>query len=243
MRSIIHRLLIPTALLTLAVACTSTADAPTSARVMDLVKPLANSGPSATVSGEGNITASGNYNYTLCASGLNADAVYQYGIYTSEFGAIGHSNEVGNACFTASVSVVYTDNNFTVYGSIYNSLNQFVTSSDTLDVTVNIPPPLSVSISGPTVDTANTYVTMTATASYGTQPYSYAWTINGSPACGNQSTCTGQLGVQGSYTDFAVTVTDADQNTASASREVFAEWSQCSTCLGPSKSGGATIPK
>jgi hypothetical protein len=80
----------------------------------------------------------------------------------------------------------------------------------------------SVVVSGPT--TANEYsdVTVTATVSGGVSPYSYAWTIDGDPTCGNESSCTAQIGAGGYYCRFAVTVTDAQQQTASGFHDVYA---------------------
>jgi hypothetical protein len=81
---------------------------------------------------------------------------------------------------------------------------------------------VAVSVSGPRTDTAYAYVTATAHASGGVTPYSYAWTINGTTACGNSSTCSGYIGAAGSFTSFAVTVTDYYNFTASNSLLVSA---------------------
>jgi hypothetical protein len=95
------------------------------------------------------------------------------------------------------------------------------------------PPPFSVTISGPGSGAAYESVTMTASVSQAVGAVTYSWTINGSPACSTQNTCTGQLGGEGSYTTFAVTATDAAQQVASDSRTVFAEYSGCPECMKP----------
>jgi len=83
------------------------------------------------------------------------------------------------------------------------------------------PPPLAVSMSGPGGGAPFEWVTVTATVSNYVAPVTYQWTVNGSPACGNESSCTAQLGGEGTYTDFAVTVTDARPATAYGYYTVF----------------------
>jgi hypothetical protein len=97
---------------------------------------------------------------------------------------------------------------------------------------------LVVSLTGPTADTAYKEVTVTASASGGVSPYDYTWTIDGSSACNNSDTCSGELGDQGSYTTFGVTVTDASGYNSYEEHTVYAEWAQCQGCLGPAKPGG-----
>lgn len=99
---------------------------------------------------------------------------------------------------------------------------------------VPAPPGLSVYIDGTNADTAFHTVTMTAVAANGAEPYSYSWTVNGVGACGNQVSCSAQLGDQGTYTDFAVTVTDAALAVASSTHSVFAQWVDCPDCWRPS---------
>lgn len=85
------------------------------------------------------------------------------------------------------------------------------------------PPPPAVYISGPSSGYPYSYVQESAIASSGTPPYTYSWTINGSPStCGDHSTCTGRLGAPETYTTFSVTVTDADLRHANASWPVYA---------------------
>lgn len=76
-------------------------------------------------------------------------------------------------------------------------------------------------------------VTAEASASNYLAPITYAWTINGSPACGNASSCTAQLGAEGSNTTFAVTVTDAEGQWSSSSANVMAQYSECPSCMAP----------
>jgi hypothetical protein len=75
----------------------------------------------------------------------------------------------------------------------------------------------SVSVTGPETGSSGQRVTVTATASGGVPPYSYAWRIvGGSGSCGNTSTCSANLGAGGGATNFFVTLTDADLATAAA---------------------------
>ncbi len=95
------------------------------------------------------------------------------------------------------------------------------------------PPPCGVTTQGPGTASPYEWVTVSASTSYCTSPISYAWTVNGSPTCGNQSSCTAQVGDEGSYTYFGVTVTDGHEATASASHTVFVPWSGCPECMRP----------
>jgi hypothetical protein len=85
-------------------------------------------------------------------------------------------------------------------------------------------PPLSVSMSGPTVGQPYEWVTVAATVvSDYVAPLSYSWTVNGVPGCGNQSTCGASLGGEGTATQFDVTVTDAAQSVGYGHRSVYVE--------------------
>lgn len=94
-------------------------------------------------------------------------------------------------------------------------------------------PVFSVWFSGPSADTAHHSVTVTAHPTNGTSPYTYAWTVNGSSACSNSASCSATLGDQGTFTTFAVTVTDAALKTAFGYRDVFAQWNDCPLCWRP----------
>lgn len=80
----------------------------------------------------------------------------------------------------------------------------------------------AVIVTGPTKATEYSYVTATAQASGGFTPYGYSWTVDGTAACGNQATCSAYIGAAGTFTLFAVTVTDAYQLTASGALNVNA---------------------
>ncbi len=97
-------------------------------------------------------------------------------------------------------------------------------TSTTVNLIVNPPPPphLSVSITGPLAEPAYTYVTVTGNVSNGVPPYTYGWTVNGNAnACGNESSCTAELGGSGSQLLFSLTVTDAHEVQGSASHTVY----------------------
>ena len=84
------------------------------------------------------------------------------------------------------------------------------------------PPPLTVTMSGPGAGMPYEWVIVTANVSNYVPPVTYEWTVNQSPACGNENTCGAYLGAAGTYTDFAVTVTDAAPATAYGYLSVFA---------------------
>jgi hypothetical protein len=86
---------------------------------------------------------------------------------------------------------------------------------------------ISVAMSGPTVGQPYEWVTVSATASNGDAPLTYEWTVNQSPACGNESNCSVYLGDQGTATDFEVLVTDADLDTG------YGNWSVWAECVSP----------
>lgn len=115
-------------------------------------------------------------------------------------------------------------------------------TSTTVSDIVNPPPPPhpSVSLTGPQYANAYSYVTVYATASGGTPPYTYSWTVDGSPYCGDATSCTAQLGAGGTTTWFTATVTDSLSRQGSASLGVYACPSGAAPCQAPaSKSGGA----
>lgn len=77
-------------------------------------------------------------------------------------------------------------------------------TSTTVSDIVNPPPPPSpsVQLTGPQYANAYSYVTVDATASGGTPPYTYSWTVDGSPYCGTATSCTAQIGAGGTTTWF-----------------------------------------
>ncbi len=82
-------------------------------------------------------------------------------------------------------------------------------------------PPLNLSVEGPATADPYTNVTVTAHASSGITPYSYAWTVNGEGGqCGDTSSCTAEMGRTGSRLVFEVVVTDAVEQEATASHTV-----------------------
>jgi hypothetical protein len=102
------------------------------------------------------------------------------------------------------------------------------------------PPSFSIYLDGPTSGPAYSAVTVSAIASNYVNPIDYFWTVNGSPACSNTSTCTANLGSEGSYTTFAVEATDGAGSVASASLTVLAEYGGCTGCLSPGRAPTAS---
>lgn len=98
------------------------------------------------------------------------------------------------------------------------------------------PPSCVVHASGPDTATPFAWVTVTATTSNCSDPVTYNWTINGSPACGDEASCTGQVGDEGSYTTFEVTVIDGRGATPSDALTIFVPFQGCPECLVPAKS-------
>lgn len=169
-------------------------------------------------------------------------------VYVAVFGALlldwarslNEDDYVGTLLPACQTGHSFSDANHAIIGE-NNELRgraQIINTADTTQAQRGYcpPPPMSVSLDGPGTGQAFESVTMTATASHYSGPLTYNWTTNGSPACGNQSTCTGQLGDEGSYTSFAVTVTDSIPQTAGNSTNVFAEFSGCPGCNRPGSS-------
>lgn len=100
------------------------------------------------------------------------------------------------------------------------------TTSTTASLYSDVGP--TVSVSGPMEATEYTLVTVTAHPSGGDSPYSYSWTVNGSSACSNATTCSAYLGASGTFTTFDVTVTDAATVTGSGGKLV-------NSCPGPGR--------
>lgn len=82
------------------------------------------------------------------------------------------------------------------------------------------PPPMNVWITGPRTAPDYSWVSVTANVSNYTAPLSYAWKVNGTPACGSSYECTERVD---GYTTFEVTVTDADNDSAYDSHTVSPE--------------------
>lgn len=116
------------------------------------------------------------------------------------------------------------------------SCNFKVTSTATTVDLYHNPPPPYASLTGPDYGNAYSYVTVDATVGGGTPPYTYSWTIDGSPACaGDTTSCTGELGAGGTTTTFTLTVTDANSKQGSGSWGVYA-CQGTAPCQGPAKS-------
>jgi hypothetical protein len=86
------------------------------------------------------------------------------------------------------------------------------------------PPPMTVTINGPSTWPPYQQVTVQASVSNGTPPFTYAWQVNGVPYCGNESWCSKAMGGPGTQTYFYVTVTDGDGDHASDYHVVFAQY-------------------
>jgi hypothetical protein len=82
--------------------------------------------------------------------------------------------------------------------------------------------PVAASVSAVSPAPPYSDVTAYATATGGLPPYTYAWSVNGVDACGNQSSCTAEIGADGTTTTFTVDVTDAQPESAGASVSVLA---------------------
>src|SRR5574341_296974 len=104
------------------------------------------------------------------------------------------------------------------------------------------PPSFSVSVDGPSSAPAYSSVTATAIPANYVSPVHYVWTINGTSACGDATTCTGNLGAEGTYTEFAVTATDGTGSQATGSRSIFAEYSGCPDCMSPGRAPSKRRP-
>jgi hypothetical protein len=76
----------------------------------------------------------------------------------------------------------------------------------------NPTPPMSVQIRGPIGWPAYEEVEVLAVVSNGTPPFTYEWEVDGSPACGNQNTCSATMGGPGTSVSFWVKVTDGDHH-------------------------------
>ncbi|MHB8586596.1 MAG: PKD domain-containing protein [Thermoplasmatota archaeon] len=105
-------------------------------------------------------------------------------------------------------------------------------------------PPLSVSTTGPYAGTQGNQIEVTSTASSGTAPYSYTWTVLSAPAGShggafanpNAATTSFVPDVAGAYT-LEITVTDANGATATATTGLTASTVSTSGC----QAGGVTI--
>jgi len=104
------------------------------------------------------------------------------------------------------------------------------------------PPSFSVSVDGPSSGPAYASVTVTASPANYVSPVHYIWTVNGAPACGDETSCMGTLGAEGSYTLFAVTATDGAGSQATGSRSIFAEYSGCPECNAPGRAPSKRRP-
>lgn len=83
--------------------------------------------------------------------------------------------------------------------------------------------PLAVSVSAaPSPAPPYSDVTAYANATGGLPPYTVAWSVNGVQACGNQWSCTAQVGAEGATTTFMADVTDAQPESADGSASVYA---------------------
>lgn len=140
-----------------------------------------------------------------------------------------HDDEIGEArvpsCWPSSGSGPAT------FGLNYSASGHASNGSVNLDFRFGTrnplctPPPLSVTLGGPSMWPAYQVVTVTASASYGTPPYHYTWLVNGAPysGCGDKYWCDKTMGAPGTGTYFQVTVNDAQGGHASDSHIVIAQ--------------------
>lgn len=177
--------------------------------------------------------------YNGCNDGPNGDVDY-----TSHFTGTSAAAPQVAAAAALVISEDPTISGASVRSRLLDNADTWGRSDDfghgKLNVYDAVHQPMTVTVDAPALDTAYHSVAATAMVSHGVSPFTYAWTINGSPACGNQNTCTGQVGAQGTITTFAVTVTDSSSppQQASGQAQVYAQWSDCLHCLKPTVGGG-----
>lgn len=83
--------------------------------------------------------------------------------------------------------------------------------------TVDEPPALEVAITGGGSRQEGTAVTLTAVTTYGTEPFTYAWTKDGVPTGGNSASIVIAAAAVADSGDYAVTVTDSSDPVQTAS--------------------------
>jgi len=101
--------------------------------------------------------------------------------------------------------------------------------SQHLNISYPPPPPTCTvtSMSGPYSAWPYEWVTVGVNTAGCATPVTYSWTIDGYPTCGNENTCGGWVGAEGTYTTFAVTVTPAQGAPAYGSLSVWVPYGGC----------------
>jgi subtilisin family serine protease len=103
-------------------------------------------------------------------------------------------------------------------GSVPNQYFGYGRVSASAAVQYPSPPPVSVTINGPSLVPARRQCTWYAAAANGTEPYTYSWTVNGNPAGDGTDTLT--ITTPSSAFTIGVTATDANGLQASNSLSV-----------------------
>jgi hypothetical protein len=170
--------------------------------------------------------------FSVVMSGL-AFWEWLHDLYSDDF--------VGTLLPTCRLGIYYPDANYVIVNQNGTAVGRanVVNTDDTNPPPACAPPPLSVSLDVPSSAPEYTSVTATAMVSHYSGALTYSWNINGSPACGNNVSCAANVGSAGSYTSFAVTVSDAQPQTDNKSATVFAEYPNCPGCVRPGKSDAA----
>ena len=168
------------------------------------------------------VTVNADPTVTVASSANPADEGYAVTFTATGSGGTGtltYSWTIGGTAEGTGATLSYTFSSagsYTVTATVTDGEKQ--SGSNTITETVEVNPAVSVSIS-PNPTDVGVATTFTASPSSGVSPYSYAWTVNGAAISGTTASTTYTPGSAGTYT-VAVTLTDADGHTATASADL-----------------------